>query len=60
MVEKENQYTESFFCKSYRKEYDIVATSWRFFISLRFIVVAFTITLQSALFTLYSSKFPLE
>lgn len=59
MAEKENQYID-FFYKNYRREYDIVATSWRFFISLRFIVIAFTITLQSALFTLYSSKFPPE
>lgn len=42
-----------------QKEYDIVAISWRFFISLRFIVIAFTVTLQSALFTIYS-RFPQE
>ncbi len=55
----ENQITESDFREIYQKEYDIVATSWRFFISLRFIVIAFTVTLQSALFTLYS-RFPPE
>jgi len=54
----ENQYSDELL-KSYRKEYNIVATSWRFFISLRFIVIAFTVTLQSALFTLYS-RFPQE
>lgn len=41
------------FRESYQKEYDIVATSWRFYVYLRFIVVAFAITLQSALFGLY-------
>jgi len=55
----ENLYAESEFRESYKKEYGIVATSWRFFISLRFIVIAFTVTLQSALFTLYS-RFPQE
>ena len=54
----ENQYSDELL-KSYKKEYGIVATSWRFFISLRFIVIAFTVTLQSALFTLYS-MFPQE
>lgn len=42
--------------ESCRAEYDIVAASWRFFSSLRFIVVAFTITLHSALFTLYNQS----
>ena len=50
----ENEITESELREVYKKEYDIVATSWRFFISLRFIVIAFTVTLQSALFALYS------
>ena len=55
----ENQTTEAQFRENCQKEYDVVATSWRFFISLRFIVIAFTVTLQSALFTLYS-RFPPE
>ena len=40
--------------ENYRKEYDIVSSSWRFYIGLRFIVVGFTATLQSGLFTLYN------
>jgi len=56
----EDQNTNSEFRENCQKEYDVVATSWRFFISLRFIVIAFTITLQSALFTLYSRTIPQE
>lgn len=55
----ENQTAEAQFRENCQKEYDVVAMSWRFFISLRFIVIAFTIILQSALFTLYS-RFPPE
>ncbi len=55
----ENRQTECEFRENCQKEYDIIATSWRFFISLRFIVIAFTVTLQSALFTIYS-RFPQE
>lgn len=40
--------------ENYRAEYDVVASGWRFFVSLRFIVTAFAITLQSGLFTLYN------
>ena len=54
----DSQFSDKF-REGYLKEYDVVATSWRFFISLRFIVIAFTVTLQSALFTLYS-RFPQE
>lgn len=39
--------------ENYRAEYAIVASAWRFFTGLRFIVAAFTVTVQSALFTLY-------
>ena len=38
---------------TYQKECDVVATSWRFFIGLRFIVAGFAVTIQSALLTLY-------
>lgn len=39
--------------ENYRTEYKEVAMHHRLFVSLRFIVAAFTITIQSALFTLY-------
>ncbi len=39
---------------NYRTEYKEVATNHRFYASLRFIVAAFTTTIQSALFTLYN------
>ena len=40
--------------ENYRTEYKEVATNHRFYASLRFIVAAFTTTIQSALFTLYN------
>ncbi len=40
--------------ENYRTEYKEVATNHRFYASLRFIVAAFTATIQSALFTLYN------
>ena len=40
--------------ENYRTEYKEVAANHRFFTSLRFIVAAFTATLQSALFTFYN------
>lgn len=43
--------------ENYRKEYEVVASTWRFFVSLRFIVAAFAVTLHSALFTLYNQFF---
>lgn len=36
-----------------RAEYSVIESAWRFFTGLRFIVAAFAITLQSALFTLF-------
>ena len=43
--------------ENYRKEYEVVASTWRFFVSLRFIVAAFAVTLHSALLTLYNQFF---
>lgn len=40
--------------ENYRAEYKEVAVTHRFFVSLRFIVAGFTMTIQSALLTLYS------
>ena len=40
--------------ENYRTEYKEVATNHRFYAGLRFIVIAFTATLQSALVALYS------
>lgn len=40
--------------ENYRTEYKEVATNHRFYGSLRFIVAAFTTTIQSAFFTLYN------
>ncbi len=40
--------------ENYRTEYKEVATNHRFYVSLRFIVAAFTTTIQSAFFTLYN------
>ena len=42
--------------ENYRTEYKEVAANHRFFVSLRFIVAAFTTTLQSALFTFYNQS----
>lgn len=42
--------------ENYRTEYREVAAAWRFFASLRFIVAAFTLPIQSALFTLYQQR----
>lgn len=41
----------------YRKEYDIVASSWRFLYGLRFSAAGFTLTVQAAFFTLYFQSF---
>ena len=43
--------------ENYRKEYEVVASTWRFFVSLRFIVAAFAVTFHSALLTLYNQFF---
>lgn len=40
--------------ENYRIEYKEVATSHRFYVGLRFVIAAFTATLQSALLKLYS------
>ncbi len=40
--------------ENWRTEYRTVTLGWRFFASLRFIVAAFAVTLQSALITLYN------
>ena len=40
--------------ENYRSEHKIVAEGWKFFASLRFIVAAFAVALQSALFTFYN------
>ncbi|PJE64855.1 MAG: hypothetical protein COU90_01155 [Candidatus Ryanbacteria bacterium CG10_big_fil_rev_8_21_14_0_10_43_42] len=50
----ENNQSENVRQENHRTEYNIVATTWRFFVSLRFIVAAFAVTLHSALLTLYS------
>lgn len=42
--------------ENYRTEYGAVASGYRFFVSLRFITVAFAMTLQSTLLTLYSQS----
>lgn len=52
----ENENTDSTM-ENYCKEYEVVASTWRFFVSLRFIVAAFAVTLHSALFTLYNQSF---
>ena len=39
--------------ENFRTEYGVVAEAWKFFASLRFIVAAFAVGLQSALFTFY-------
>lgn len=40
--------------KNYRTEYNTVSQGYRFFVSIRFITVAFAVTLQSMLLTLYN------
>ena len=52
----ENEHLEPNLAENYRKEYDAVVSSWKFFVGLRFIVVGFAVTLQSALITLYSAE----
>ena len=51
-----NKPTDSVHEENYRAEYREIAAGWRFFASLRFIVAAFTIPVQSALFTLYQQR----
>lgn len=40
--------------ENYRKEHEVVASTWRFFVSLRFIVAASAVTFHSALLTSYN------
>lgn len=42
------------FQENCRKEYEVVASSWKFFVSLRFIVVGFAVTFNSGLLAFYT------
>lgn len=53
MVVDENQ-NSSIRQESYCTEYKEVGSNYRFFVSVRFIIAAFAITVQSALFNLYN------
>lgn len=50
---EEQQLPDVIVQENYRKEYDVISSSWRFFSGLRFIIVAFAATLESAPLTFY-------
>lgn len=56
MTEQEQERSQKLH-ESYRREYETLAASWRFLISLRFLLAGFSATLQSGLFTLFYNVF---